>query len=255
MENNQSNVPDLKDLVKRISVLEHREAVRARTRKGLLRFGGVAFALGIVVYAGTALSDPVSPAACDQSAHSDLYCFVANTPAMAERVNSNFEMIVDWLEQKVGTVGTDAITVDGEANINGAVINTAGRVLINDSSDSYDVWIQGNTSSTSGGDDRNLALLGIDEDSGDYLYLNYASEYAGGVTIGGPVNIVGDINISAPQHASDCYWSACTDAPGSTGCNNGYFVTHVELPGFGESYGSQDACGNSDDFRVRCCKL
>ena len=50
----------------------------------------------------------------------------------------------------------------------------------------YDVWIQGGPDST-GGDLRNLAILGQDEDSGDSLWFNYNSEYQAGTRIGGPI--------------------------------------------------------------------
>jgi hypothetical protein len=49
-------------------------------------------------------------------------------------------------------------------------------------SSSYDVWIQGGASSA-GNDDRNLALLGEDEDSGDRLILNHGAEYAAGTIV------------------------------------------------------------------------
>lgn len=57
----------------------------------------------------------------------------------------------------------------------------------------YDVWLQGGAS-TAGGDARNLALLGGDEDSGDTLYLNYNGEYGGGTIIGGDLTVNGGIN-------------------------------------------------------------
>ena len=65
-------------------------------------------------------------------------------------------------------------------------LDVAGEVRIDSHSATYDVWIQGGGGS---GDDRNLALLGYDEDSGDYLRMNYNNEYAGGTRIDGRVGI------------------------------------------------------------------
>lgn len=53
-------------------------------------------------------------------------------------------------------------------------------------SGAHDLWLQGGAS-TAGGDNRNLAILGADEDSGDTLYINYGAEYAGGTSIGGNI--------------------------------------------------------------------
>lgn len=59
----------------------------------------------------------------------------------------------------------------------------------------YDVWIQGG-SSTTAGDARNLALLGTNDTSTDTLYLNYNGEYAGGTRLGGNVYAAGYFHTS-----------------------------------------------------------
>ncbi len=66
------------------------------------------------------------------------------------------------------------------------------------SSATYDIWLQG-SSTTPGGTTRNLALLGRTDT--DILYVNYpvstnGGEYSGGTVIGGPVKINGDIAIT-----------------------------------------------------------
>ncbi len=71
-------------------------------------------------------------------------------------------------------------------------VNGTARVDVSGSG--YDVWIQGGAAT--GGDDRNLAILGTDDGSSDKLYVNYNSEYAGGTQIGGPVNVAGDLKIN-----------------------------------------------------------
>lgn len=57
----------------------------------------------------------------------------------------------------------------------------------------YDVWIQGGSSTVSG-DARNLALLG--NAVSDTVYVNYNNEYAGGVRLGGNVYAAGYFHTS-----------------------------------------------------------
>lgn len=103
--------------------------------------------------------------------------------------------------------GGDRLTVNtnGSVEIPGFINDTGsataglkfisgGYLSMNSPSASYDVWLQGNSSSTAGGTARNLALLG--HAANDTLYVNHASEYGGGTIIGGPVRINGDINVT-----------------------------------------------------------
>jgi hypothetical protein len=60
----------------------------------------------------------------------------------------------------------------------------------------YDVWIQGGTT-TVGGDSRNLALFGRDDE--DILYVNYSSEYQQGTIIGGKTLATGGFITSGAQ--------------------------------------------------------
>ncbi len=61
----------------------------------------------------------------------------------------------------------------------------------------YDVWLQGSTAGTDGGDARNLALLGIETwsngDPADKLYVNYGAEYKGGTVIDGAATFLKDV--------------------------------------------------------------
>ncbi len=79
-----------------------------------------------------------------------------------------------------GNVGVNTTDPTQLLDVRGTMRQTQGTT--------YDVWLQGGASSA-GGDDRNLALLGTDEDSGDLLHLNYNGEYAAGTRIGGNVGI------------------------------------------------------------------
>jgi hypothetical protein len=59
-------------------------------------------------------------------------------------------------------------------------------------SGSYDLWIQGNMSSTASGAGRNLALLG--DTINDRLIINHAGEYTGGTLINSELTVSGTIN-------------------------------------------------------------
>jgi len=60
----------------------------------------------------------------------------------------------------------------------------------------YDLWLQGGAS-TSSGDDRNLAILGLDEDYGDKLIINHGSEYAGGTEIQSALTVSGAVTATS----------------------------------------------------------
>lgn len=73
-------------------------------------------------------------------------------------------------------------------NMSGNTISGLGIMTGSNWTPNYDVWLQGGTSTVSG-EARNLAVLGVK--TTDQLYINHASEYAGGTVIGGPVMING----------------------------------------------------------------
>ncbi len=74
--------------------------------------------------------------------------------------------------------------INGDSGAEGISVSSTGQVRM-DQAGAYDVWIQGGAATST--EARNLALLGME--STDTLYLNYASEYAGGTVIGGPITI------------------------------------------------------------------
>ena len=84
------------------------------------------------------------------------------------------------------TSGSDIYRSSGNVGIGTASplqkLDVQGGAIRQVMNSTYDVWLQGGAS-TASGDNRNLALLGVDEDSGDALYVNYAGEYAGGTYI------------------------------------------------------------------------
>jgi hypothetical protein len=82
---------------------------------------------------------------------------------------------------------------DGTTTLHGRYEKHEGMIMQDlSTSDNYNVWLQGNRTTTSRGDDRNLALLGT-KGSHDKLYVNYDSEYQDGTQIGGPVNVAGSL--------------------------------------------------------------
>ena len=84
------------------------------------------------------------------------------------------------------TSGSDIYRSSGNVGIGTASplqkLDVQGGAIRQVMNSTYDVWLQGGAS-TAGGDNRNLALLGLDEDSGDYLVLNYNNEYGSGTYI------------------------------------------------------------------------
>lgn len=48
------------------------------------------------------------------------FCFAADTPAQASQVNHNFSQVKEWLEAKVGTVGT-AVSATGAVSVSGTI--------------------------------------------------------------------------------------------------------------------------------------
>lgn len=100
---------DLSQLQQRLAVLERREQRRAR----LLRWLGLAAALAIVAYNG------VSFAANGNCPNGYPFCFGAGSPALASQVNHNFAQIKEWVEQKVGAVGSNNVAVPGSLTVGG----------------------------------------------------------------------------------------------------------------------------------------
>lgn len=96
-------------------------------------------------------------------------------------------------------ISTTAQSKNGPLSV--TTLTAYGPTMITMNS-TYDVWIQGGAS-TAGGDARNLALLGTDEDSGDALYLNYNNEYGAGTIVGGNLTVNGNVTAVGYFHSSD----------------------------------------------------
>ena len=148
-----------------------------------------------------------------------------------------------------------------------------------DRSAGYDIWIQGGASET-GGDDRNLALLGVK--SADRLHINHAEEYDGNggttesVRIYGDTRITGDLDVDGdivgvggvPGVTTHTYgpystqmnlnlgssWKFCALGGMSTGEeNHGAKVWKSGSEWYASSTGFSDA--SSQSFWVNCWKF
>lgn len=62
---------------------------------------------------------------CAGGAWAQLVTFAPDAPALASEVNGNFQQLRTWLEQKVGTVGSAAITTSGAVNASSATLSGA----------------------------------------------------------------------------------------------------------------------------------
>ncbi len=134
--------PRLAVLERRLAKLETRERLRVRRAVQSI---GLLLLLGCLVWAGTALSDPGSPTACDSDHDGLLYCLMANSPARASDINSNFEVLADGIDANAGDISTNA----GDISTNAMDISTNAGDIVTLASDlaqitKMDIWRTGN---------------------------------------------------------------------------------------------------------------
>lgn len=91
---------------------------RKQTRAAVAVAGAALF----VFVAAGAVADPASPTACAPTRSNLLYCFLPDAPARADDINSNFEVLAAWIDQKIGP----ANPADPEAATNG----TGGLIVV-----------------------------------------------------------------------------------------------------------------------------
>ncbi|MCK9208702.1 MAG: hypothetical protein M0P66_16440, partial [Salinivirgaceae bacterium] len=130
---------------------------------------------------------------------SDSSVFIGNRAGYSETgpqklyiANSHTSTPLIWGDFSLGYA-----TIHGKLGINTKTpthsVDVEGQMRINNGGN-YDVWIQGG-GSTAMGDDRNLAILGLSETFGDKLIINFDTEYANGVEIGGNVGMLGNLGV------------------------------------------------------------
>jgi hypothetical protein len=75
------------------------------------------------------------------------YCFAPDTPALASNVNWNFAQLKEWLEQKVGTSGTAAVTMTSTLNVTGQATLTGGASVTGATAHRGEVRVQSGSTS------------------------------------------------------------------------------------------------------------
>jgi hypothetical protein len=66
---------------------------------------------------------------CAQTLPGPLKTFCAGDPALSQDINGNFATLVNWVEKKVGTVGSPDVTVTGAAKVTGLMSAEGGLVV------------------------------------------------------------------------------------------------------------------------------
>jgi hypothetical protein len=100
---------NVEEILGRLETVERELAGVKRSRRRWGRLAALAALLAALV-ATAAVAAPGSPMSCPGG---EIYCFDRDTPARASEVNHNFAQVLAWVEEKVGTVGTSAVTVTG----------------------------------------------------------------------------------------------------------------------------------------------
>jgi hypothetical protein len=231
----------LEEMQRRIALLEGRELSRvaernerARRRRRLFRLmSPTLLAVGLVAVVASA--DPAISLSCPGG---DLFCFDPRTPARASEVNHNFAQTKSWLEQKVGTVGTEDVTVSGVMTMNGPdtnvlLVNNQHTFLARNTSGSHEPFLWPRWSDN---------YLYMNYGSGGMRLRNNASEVA--LEFDGSRNAIfsSDVSVQGNLYASNLQYSPefAVTAIGESGygtrndlwstSNSFCFLTRVRVP-------------------------
>lgn len=150
----------------------------------------------MIVLAGTVLAT---------AAFAQLTVFNADQPALASQVNGNFTQLKTWLEQKVGTVGTNTITTGTvtASAVSATTVTATGRVIGNALAPAYADW-QAISSTFTGGS-------GIVNDNVGYRALMVV----GNTSAGGnrKVQLYDDVSVSNDLVVGNNSWGTIADLP------------------------------------------
>jgi hypothetical protein len=97
-------------------------APRRSRRRALV---GAAVVLAVLVVVGLYSAVRAADGKCPNRLP---FCFNSKDPARAADVNQNFSQVLEWLEQKVGPVGTTGVVVDGNLSVKGTNVVVAGNL-------------------------------------------------------------------------------------------------------------------------------
>ncbi len=153
-----------------------------------------------VLLAGTAIAQP------------SLSSFSANTPARASEVNANFDLVQDWIEEKVGAVNSTDVDITGTTTTNAITVNGAGTFNAGAEVTSGGLNVTGSSVFQNGVAFNDLATA----NNGIYVASGNLSVAAGSVWVQNDTQIEGGITDSCSGAATDA--SGCvtdTDAGAS----------------------------------------
>lgn len=205
-----------------------------------------------------------SQSTCNQTLPAPLTTFCAGDPASAAQVNGNFQQLVDWLQAKVGAVGTAGVTTPTltATNANAATV-TATKVVAGGYTPSAASW-------NSQGTGTNGAAIYNDTSSFRTLMVVGNNSAGGSRRVGLWDDVTVNGNVSVPSNSWDSAsytggsatsyssepttdgWArgrqACNNIQ-SYSCPNGQYVCGIDF---------WHGCGWSwydEVTRVRCCAL
>lgn len=155
----------------------------------------------MIVLAGTVLAT---------AAFAQLTVFNADQPALASQVNGNFNQLKTWLEQKVGTVGTNAISTGtvsatsvSATSVSATTVTASGRVIGNALAPAYADWTTGVSGLTGG--------AGIVNDNVGYRALMVVGNNSAGSNR--KIQLYDDVSVSNDLVVGNNSWGTAADLP------------------------------------------
>lgn len=234
----------LEELVAWRSVYE--AARRDVSRSSKKRWLGAVAAIALVLLTPRVMA----AGTCAQTLPAPLITFCADEPALASDVNSNLQQLVNWVQQKVGTVGTADLTTTGNisaANISAANINASGALRLNATDPGSGTQITWNRSANQGETNFvNLRGLG----SGGFSFFT-GTTVANAVQIasispGGKLRAIGGVSGSGRL----CFTTVnCADEP-AFGCGGTSLCSAGKV-----QVGVRDGTGCGTTNVITCCNL
>ncbi len=213
-------------LTQEVQSLREERAARARLMR---RIGAALVMTTLVVGVRTALA----AGNCAQTLPAPLTTFCGNDPALAGEVNGNFQQLVTWVQQKVGTVGSANVTITGSETVCGKLTANSGLDVVGNTNFNGTTAVVGNQS-VSG--TSNLTVLNVSAVANVNGLTATGALRVSGFTVDGSANVC--------LGTYDC--TSHTDSCGTGSCPAGKFVTSAVMP---------TSCAGSSNHSVTCCRL